>query len=262
MEELLVIKIGGNVIDQEELLLKFLDSLSLIPAPFILVHGGGKVASQVSQKLDITPQVIEGRRLTDKDTLNVVTMVYGGLINKNLVAKLQARDVSALGLSGADGNLIRAKRRPIGEVDYGFVGDVVEINTSFLTTLLQAGYCPVVCPLTHDGQGQLFNTNADTIASSLATALASQFRVKLIYCFELPGILRDPKDPSSLLSEVTPTSYSRLKQEKIISGGMIPKVDNCFAAIAQGVESVHICHAKKLSSLLSGEKESGTCLRG
>jgi len=205
-KNLYVIKIGGNVIDNAESLDKFLNDFNSLPGDKILVHGGGKVATQLSETLGIEPKLVDGRRITDVETLRVVTMVYGGLINKNIVAQLQRLGNNAIGLTGADGNFIRTKKRPVKTIDYGFVGDICEdsINAENISKLLSAGFTPVFCALTHDGEGQLLNTNADTIASALAVALAKLYDTTLIYCFEKKGVLRDVNDEKSLIEEIIP----------------------------------------------------------
>lgn len=249
--ELHIIKIGGNVIDNSENLHKFLKDFTALEGYKILVHGGGKVATQLSEKLGIEAKMVEGRRITDIETLRIVTMVYGGLINKNIVAQLQRFGNNAIGLTGADGNFIRAKKRPVKTIDYGFVGDIDEksINPENIGKLLDADFTPVFCAITHDGEGQLLNTNADTIASALAVSLAGLYKTTLIYCFEKKGVLKDIDDEESLIKEIDPTHYEELKQQQIIHSGMLPKLDNAFTAINCGVESVIIGHAADLGKL-------------
>lgn len=249
--ELHIIKIGGNVIDNSENLHKFLKDFTALEGYKILVHGGGKVATQLSETLGIEAKMIEGRRITDIETLRVVTMVYGGLINKNIVAQLQRFGNNAIGLTGADGNFIRAKKRPVKTIDYGFVGDIDEksINPENIGKLLDADFTPVFCALTHDGEGQLLNTNADTIASALGVSLAGLYKTTLIYCFEKKGVLKDIDDEESLIKDINPTYYEELKQQQIIHSGMLPKLDNAFTAINCGVESVIIGHAADLGKL-------------
>src|SRR5476651_1643732 len=234
---LYIIKIGGNVIDNSESLHRFLKEFTALPGYKILVHGGGKVATQVSETLGIEAKLVDGRRITDIETLRVVTMVYGGLINKNIVAQSQRFGTNAIGLTGADGDFIRTKKRPVKTIDYGFVGDVDEnsINPQNISNLMEAGFTPVFCALTHDGDGQLLNTNADTIASALAVALAKLFDTTLIYCFEKKGVLKDIDDEASLIADIDPVTYEELKKQNIIAGGMLPKLDNAFSAIASGV---------------------------
>ena len=249
--DLYVIKIGGNVIDNYENLYRFLKDFTALPGKKILVHGGGKAATQLSETLGIEPKLVDGRRITDIETLRVVTMVYGGLINKNIVAQLQRFGTNAIGLTGADGDFIRAKKRPVKTIDYGFVGDLDEnsINPNNVTSLMEAGFTPVFCALTHDGEGQLLNTNADTIASALAVALAKDYHTTLIYCFEKKGVLKDINDEDSLINEINPFYYKELKEQQVIHSGMLPKLDNAFSAIACGVKEVIIGHAGDLGNL-------------
>lgn len=258
---LYVIKIGGNVIDNSENLYRFLNDFTALPGLKILVHGGGKVATQLSETLGIEAKLVDGRRITNIETLRVVTMVYGGLINKNIVAQLQHFGSNAIGLTGADGNLISAKKRPVKTVDYGYVGDLDDnsVDAEGVSSLLQAGFVPVFCALTHDGQGQLLNTNADTIASALAVALSKLYHTTLIYCFEKKGVLKDINDEASLISEINPHYYEELKQQQIIHSGMLPKLDNAFTAIACGVVEVIIGHSADLGNLAT-EKPFGTHL--
>ncbi|WP_259070279.1 acetylglutamate kinase [Mucilaginibacter sp. X4EP1] len=246
-----IIKIGGNVIDNSENLHRFLKDFTALPGHKILVHGGGKVATQLSETLGIEPKMVDGRRITDIETLRVVTMVYGGLINKNIVAQLQHFGNNAIGLTGADGDFIRAKKRPVKTIDYGFVGDINEnsINPKNISSLMEAGFTPVFCALTHDGEGQLLNTNADTIASALAVALAKLYDTTLIYCFEKKGVLKDITDEQSLINDIDPLRYEELKKDQIIHSGMLPKLDNAFAAIDNGVNAVIIGHSDDLGKL-------------
>jgi acetylglutamate kinase len=262
MQDLKIIKIGGNVIDHEEKLQAFLRDFAQLPGLKVLVHGGGKLASDLSRTLGIAPQLVEGRRITDEATLRVVTMVYAGLINKNLVARLQAHGTNALGLTGADANIIPATKRQAGAIDYGFAGDIntEELSGDPLARFLEQGLTPVVAPITHNGQGQLLNTNADTIASSLAVALSRHFSVQLVYCFEKAGVLLDVNDEDTLIPHLTPAEYGRLKEQGVIAAGMVPKLDNAYAAIRAGVTSVRICHADALKRLAAGEEQAGTVL--
>jgi acetylglutamate kinase len=248
---LYIIKIGGNVIDNSENLYRFLKDFTALPGFKILVHGGGKVATQLSETLGVEAKMVDGRRITDIETLRVVTMVYGGLINKNIVAQLQRFGNNAIGLTGADGDFIRAKRRPVKTIDYGFVGDLDEnsIKSQNLINLMEAGFTPVFCALTHDGAGQLLNTNADTIASALAVALAKYYHTTLIYCFEKKGVLKDINDEESLIGEIDPKYYEELKTQQVIHSGMLPKLDNAFAAIACGVKKVIIGHSNDLGNI-------------
>jgi acetylglutamate kinase len=252
-KDLYVIKIGGNVIDNSENLYRFLKDFTALPGKKILVHGGGKVATQLSETLGIESKLVDGRRITDIETLRIVTMVYGGLINKNIVAQLQRYGTNAIGLTGADGDFIRAKKRPVKTIDYGFVGDLDEksINSKNLANLMEAGFIPVFCALTHDGDGQLLNTNADTIASALAVALAKEYHTTLIYCFEKRGVLSDINDEESLIREINPGHYEELKKQQVIHSGMLPKLDNAFNAIACGVKEVIIGHSGDLGNLVT-----------
>jgi acetylglutamate kinase len=260
-KSLYVIKIGGNVIDNSENLYHFLKDFTSLPGYKILVHGGGKVATQISETLGIETKLVDGRRITDIETLRVVTMVYGGLINKNIVAQLQRFGSNAIGLTGADGDFIRTKKRPVKTIDYGFVGDIDKksIKTQNIISLMEAGFTPVFCALTHDGEGQLLNTNADTIASALAVALSKSFETTLIYCFEKKGVLKDINDEDSLIKEINPQRYEELKIKQIIHSGMLPKLDNAFTAISCGVKAVIIGHSDDLGNLKQN-KQFGTRL--
>lgn len=248
--ELTIYKIGGGIIDDAAELAKFLGLLAAASGPKILVHGGGKGASTMMRELGLTPQLINGRRVTDAATLDIVTMFYAGKTNKQVVADLQKLGVNALGLSGADGNVIQGTKRPVKDIDYGFVGDLtpVSVNKKLLQQLLAVGLTPVLCPIIHDGQGQLLNTNADTIASAVAVALADFYAVTLHYCFEKNGVLRDVADDQSVIREIDLASYAELKQQGIIADGMLPKLENAFAALHQGVGRVIIGHALNINS--------------
>ncbi len=260
MDKLYVIKIGGNIIDDEKKLSSFLKEFTTIDAKKILVHGGGKVASKIGEQLGIESKYADGRRITDAATLDVVTMVYAGLINKKIVAQLQAFDCNALGITGADANLIPATRRPVKEIDYGFVGDIQpgEMMSMFWDELLSLGLTPVAAPITHDGKGQLLNTNADTIAREVAKTLSKLYEVTLIYSFEKSGVLLDANDDTTVISKLTNGYYEQLKAENKIFAGMIPKLDNAFAALNSGVEKIIIGKAEKLAELLNGT--SGTTI--
>lgn len=248
MEKLFVIKIGGNVIDNDQKLQSFLQTVASVPGKKILIHGGGKIATRIGEQLGIQSNYVNGRRITDAATIDLVTMVYGGLVNKKITAALQSLGVNAIGLTGADANVIPAVKRPVKEIDYGFVGDVVMNSKSAdqLGWLLEGGMIPVVAPLTHDGRGQMLNTNADTIASSLAVALSGKYDVRLIYCFEKKGVLEDVNDDDSVIRLITKDIYGQLKAANRLFDGILPKIDNAFAAIDQGVKEVLIGEAGDL----------------
>ena len=255
MKEAYIIKIGGNIIDDEEKLSAFLESFAALStsAALVLVHGGGKLATKMAEKAGIKQQLVEGRRITDAETLKIVTMVYAGYINKNIVAQLQSNGCNAIGLSGADGNSILAhKRKPTGITDYGFAGDVDKVNAAFLQTLLEQHFAIVLAPITHDKKGQLLNTNADTIAQETAKALSGFYHVTLIYSFEKNGVLLDIEDESTVIKEINPSFYQHLKSQQKIFAGMIPKLDNAFAALESGVKKVVIGKAESLALLLNG----------
>ncbi|MGZ9736641.1 acetylglutamate kinase [Flavobacterium sp. GNP002] len=241
-----LIKIGGNIIDNPTELSQFLSDFSMIEGYKILVHGGGKSATKMAESIGLVPQMIDGRRITDAAMLDVVVMIYAGQINKNIVAQLQANSTNAMGFSGADGNLIQSDKRNHPTINYGFVGDVKKVNTQLLETLLSNGIVPVFCAITHDGKGQLLNTNADTIASELANALSEVFDVTLNYCFEKPGVLYNAEDDSSVIENINQELYSKLKTEKAIHSGMIPKLDNCFNSLSKGVQKIKIGHHRML----------------
>ena len=251
--ELSIIKIGGNIIDDETKLAAFLDVFASVPGKKILVHGGGKLATKVAEGLGIRQELVEGRRITDAETLKIVTMVYAGTINKNIVAQLQARRCDAMGLSGADGNAILAHKRTHATTDYGYVGDVDIVNTSLLTSLLLLDKTLVFSPITHDGKGQLLNTNADTIAQELARGLSATFTISLVYSFEKSGVLLDAEDDASVIARIDPAYYQELKDRKLIFAGMIPKLDNAFAALRSGAGKVIIGRAEELPLLLAGK---------
>lgn len=240
MQELAILKIGGQVLDDPDRLAAALDYFAGLSGLAILVHGGGKAAGRLSKAMGIEPRMVDGRRLTDAATLEIVTMVYAGGINKQVVAGLQARGCNAIGLSGADGNLIQAHKRIVKDIDYGFAGDIDAVNVDLLLSLLGMGLRPVVCPITHDRAGQLLNTNADTIASRLAVALAPHYRIRLDYCFELPGVLRDFQDPASVIPHLDAAAFAEYRNAGVISGGMIPKLDNAFTALRAGVARIRI----------------------
>jgi len=256
--KLFVIKIGGNVIDDEKNLSSFLQSFASIRVPKILVHGGGKLATKLAEQLGIVQQMIDGRRITDAETLKIVTMVYAGYINKNIVAQLQANGCNAVGLSGADGNAIIAHKRIHPNIDYGFVGDIDTINFDFLQNLLQQNIAIVQSPITVDASGQLLNTNADTIAQEIAKAMSKWYDVELIYSFEKNGVLLDINDETSVIPTIDTKSYQILKQENKIFAGMIPKLDNAFAALQSGVKKVIIGKAEDLQNLI--KNKTGTTI--
>ena len=252
MEKLYVIKIGGNIVDNPALLTNFLTAFSTIEGQAILVHGGGKLATSLATTLGVSQTMVEGRRITDGETLKIVTMVYAGYINKNIIAQLQAMHVNAIGLSGVDGNLIKAHKRIDANIDFGFVGDIDEVNTGFIHQQLLNNTRLVIAPITHDGAGQLLNTNADTIAQTVATAMSDTYKVHLVYGFEKEGVLADVNNEGSVISSINNLTYSQLKKEKVIFEGMIPKIDNAFLALHGGVQSVIIGKAEKLIELMNG----------
>lgn len=246
MEELTIIKVGGKVVETPDSLTALLAQFSTIGGSKILVHGGGRTATQLAARLGIESRMVNGRRITDKETLDVVTMVYAGLVNKTIVAQLQALDINALGLTGADLNYMRSEKRPVGDVDYGFVGDVKAVQPGIIASLLQQGVVPVLAPLTHDKQGLLLNTNADTIAGETAKAMAHFFKVTLVYCFEKKGVLLDETDDDSVLPTLNRAQFRDYVAKGVIQGGMIPKLENAFEAIDAGVSSVVITKADAL----------------
>lgn len=243
--QLLIIKVGGNVIDDPAHLAKFLEQFAALPQKKVLVHGGGKIATRMAADLGIEAKLVEGRRITDEAMLRVVTMVYAGLTNKQVVANLQAHGCNAIGLSGADGNCITAVKRPVREIDYGLVGDMHanSVNTTNIGKMLEEGFVPVFSAITHDGRGQLLNTNADTIASALAVAMADLYSTSLVYCFEKKGVLRDVNDARTVIPEIQSRDFEQLKAAGIIADGMIPKLHNAFDAIGKGVNEVYVGHA-------------------
>ena len=258
MEKLIVIKIGGNIIDDAEKLSSFLADFAKVEGKKILIHGGGKLATKLAADLGVAQQMVDGRRITDAETLKIVTMVYAGYINKNVVAQLQANGCNAIGLSGADGNLIQAHKRNHATINYGFVGDVDAVNATLIDSLLQQHLSVVIAPITQDGNGQLLNTNADTIAQEIAKAMGSLYAVELIYSFEKSGVLLNADDDSSVIPSINPATYIDLKAQNIIFAGMIPKLDNAFAALNSGVSKVIIGKAEQLQQLISGT--SGTVI--
>lgn len=259
MNTLYVIKIGGNIIDDETRLSSFLRSFASIEGKKILVHGGGKLATKLAAASGIKQQMVDGRRVTDAETLRMVTMVYAGDINKNIVAQLQANGCNAIGLSGADGNLIRAHKRIHPTIDYGFVGDIDSVNAELLHNLLDNNLTVIAAPITHDGKGQLLNTNADTIAQEIAKALSNLYQVQLIYSFEKNGVLLDVNDEHSVIPEINAAYYQELKRKQLIFAGMLPKLDNAFAALQNGVNKVIIGKAEQLDQLIAGK--AGTTIK-
>lgn len=239
-EKLTVIKVGGKIVEEADTLNQLLTDFSRVEGYKVLVHGGGRSATKMAARLGIESQMVNGRRITDAETLKVVTMVYGGLVNKNIVAGLQARGVNAVGLTGADMNVILSVKRPVKDIDYGFVGDVKQVNAEALVSLISHGVVPVMAPLTHDGEGNMLNTNADTIAGETAKALAEAFDVTLVYCFEKKGVLRDENDDDSVIPVITPELFREYVAQGVIQGGMIPKLENSFSAVETGVSQVVI----------------------
>lgn len=240
MKKLTIVKVGGGILEDPLQLDVLVQSFAKIPGRKILVHGGGKIATEMAKRLGVEVEMIEGRRLTSAEMLEVVMMVYGGLVNKNVVAKLQAQNCNAAGFTGADANIILAEKRPVKVIDYGWVGDVKSINTPILQGLLEQNITPVIAPLTHDGQGQMFNTNADTMASVLAGALSKLYTVHLWYCFEKPGVLTDASNDDSVIEQLPYTVFKNYQQSGVITDGMIPKLDNGFDALAKGTKEVII----------------------
>ena len=246
-EKLSIVKIGGNIIEDEASLKAFLKLFSKLEGKKILVHGGGKRATHVASKLGIESKMVDGRRITDADTLEVITMVYGGLVNKNVVAKLQALQTNAIGLTGADINSIQSNKRPVKDIDFGFVGDVKQVNHSAIDKLIQADFVPVFCAITHDGSGQLLNTNADTVTSQLAIGMSNLYDTSIYYCFELNGVLRDINDKASVVKHIDTNTYKDLLENKIISDGMLPKLENCFHALRHGVHTINMGNTSMLT---------------
>lgn len=246
MQTLNVIKVGGKVVEEDASLERLLSCFAAISGPKILVHGGGRTATRIASQLGVPTNMVDGRRVTDAPMLDVVTMVYGGLVNKRVVARLQAQGISAIGLTGADIDIIRSHKRPLVKgsdgalIDYGYVGDVDKVDSDALDMLIRGGYVPILAPLTHDGEGNMLNTNADTIASSVAKALSGKYEVILRYCFEKAGVLSDPEDESSVISRIDKSLFGKLKENGTIAGGMIPKLENAFDALGGGVKEVRI----------------------
>lgn len=254
MEKLSIVKIGGNIIEDDEALHAFLKLFSNLKGKKILVHGGGKRATHMASKLGIESKMINGRRITDADTLEVITMVYGGLVNKNVVAKLQALNTNAIGLTGADINSIKSDKRPVKEVDFGFVGDVKEVAYKSIDKLIQADFTPVFCAITHDGNGQLLNTNADTITSQVAVGMSHLYETSIYYCFELNGVLENINDKNSVIKHIDSKIYKDLLEKGVIADGMLPKLENCFDALKHGVHNINMGN----TSMLTRENDNFT----
>jgi len=246
-QKLKIVKIGGNIIEDKQLLKAFIKDFAALKGPKILVHGGGKSATKLAHKLGLKPTIYQGRRITDKANLEVAVMVYAGLINKNIVAALQAHNCNAMGLTGADANVILAAKRPVKHVDYGFVGDIINVNAKNIKLFLENGLTPVFCAISHNNQGQLLNTNADTIASDIASALSDFYQVELQYIFELKGVLSDSNDKNSVIKKINLKDYEKLLDTQKISEGMLPKLHNCFRALEKGVYQVKIGDASLVS---------------
>jgi len=240
MKTLKIVKIGGNIIDDNKALESFLLEFAKLSGPKLLVHGGGKLATRLANKMRVEVKMVEGRRITDADTLDIITMVYAGKINKNIVAQLQKHNCNAIGFTGADGNAILSHKRPVKTIDYGYVGDVKKVNSEVISVLIENEVTPAFCAITHDQSGQLLNTNADTIASELAIGLSNQYQVELYYCFEKKGVLTDINDEESVVELINTANYRELKENGFIADGMIPKLDNCFHAIKKQVSKVCI----------------------
>jgi len=255
-EKLSIVKIGGNIIEDSNSLLTFLKLFSNLKGKKILVHGGGKRATQVASKLGIESKMINGRRITDAETLEVITMVYGGLVNKNIVAKLQALSIDAIGLTGADINSIQSDIRPVKDINYGYVGDVKKIESNSIDKLIKSDFTPIFCAITHDGNGQLLNTNADTIANKIASGMSDKYEISIYYCFELNGVLKDINDENSVIKHLNFDSYNNLLKDGIIADGMLPKLYNCFDALKNGVSKIYLGN----TSIFSKENDNFTTI--
>ena len=253
-EHLTIIKVGGKIVENSESLNSLLKDFAAVEGKKLLVHGGGRSATQMAARLGVETKMVDGRRITDEAMLEVVTMVDGGLVNKRIVAGLQALGIDAVGLTGADMNIVLSDKRKVSAVDYGWVGDVKRVNAEAVATLIESGCCPVVAPLTHDGCGHVLNTNADTMAGEMAKAMAAHYDVTLMFCFEKPGVLADENDDSSLIPTITPAVLDDLKRRGVVSGGMIPKLDNAIACVSAGVESVVITQADRIADPYAGTK--------
>ncbi|PWL40291.1 acetylglutamate kinase [Flagellimonas aquimarina] len=254
--KLSIVKIGGNIIEDEQGLSYLLELFSNMDGLKILVHGGGKKATEIGNKLGIEAKMTNGRRITDAQSLDVAIMVYGGLVSKKIVAQLQALNCNAIGMSGADGNSIVAHKRPVKEIDFGLVGDVDAVNSNNISSLLNAEFTPVFCALSHDGKGQLFNTNADTIAAELASGMSTQFETTLYYCFEKQGVLQNIDDENSVIEHIDSKKYNELLADGVIADGMLPKMHNCFQALQKNVKQVCIGD----STMLQGTTTNFTTL--
>jgi len=250
-EKLTIVKVGGKIVEDPETLSVLLADFAKIEGRKILVHGGGRSATRMSERLGIPTKMVDGRRITDDDTLRVVTMVYGGLVNKTIVAMLQSESINAVGLTGADMNIVRSDKRPVRAIDYGWVGDVRAVDGKAIATLVENGYCPVVAPLTHDGKGHLLNTNADTMAAAVAMEASKTYDVSLMFCFEKKGVL---DAEGNVITSITPTLYKQLKADGTIADGMIPKLDNAFECIASGVTSVFITESTQIADPAAGTR--------
>ena len=262
-ERLHIVKVGGQVVNDPEMMTTFLSSFQQLDGLKLLVHGGGKLATQLANDLGIPVSMIDGRRVTDQQMMRIVTMAYAGEANKSIVAQLQGMNCNALGLTGADGNLIESTiRPPLNGIDYGLIGDPIKINTALLTTLLDAGLVPVIAPLTHDKNGQLLNLNADTIASTLAKALNRSFDVSMIYAFELPGVLKDTAIPDSLIKKIDRAAFEYMKDEKIIHSGMLPKLESALAVAESGISQVGICKYDSIAKMTTTSFEAYTRVNG
>ena len=253
-QHLTIIKVGGKIVENPASLNALLHDFSKVEGRKLLVHGGGRSATQMAERLGVETKMVDGRRITDEQMLEVVTMVYGGLVNKRIVAGLQAEGINAIGLTGADMGIVLSDKRPVKTVDYGWVGDVRSVNAEAVATLIESHCCPVIAPLTHDGQGHMLNTNADTMAAEMAKALAKTYDVTLMYCFEKAGVLADENDDNSLIPTITPAILADLKAHGVVTGGMLPKLDNAMACVEAGVETVVITRADHIADPYAGTK--------
>ncbi len=253
-QHLTIIKVGGKIVENPASLLALLHDFSKVEGRKLLVHGGGRSATQMAERLGVETKMVDGRRITDEQMLEVVTMVYGGLVNKRIVAGLQAEGVNAIGLTGADMGIVLSDKRPVKTVDYGWVGDVRRVNAEAVATLIESHCCPVIAPLTHDGQGHMLNTNADTMAAEMAKAMAKTYDVTLMYCFEKAGVLADENDDNSLIPTITPAVLADLKAHGVVTGGMLPKLDNAMTCVEAGVETVVITRADHIADPYAGTK--------